>query len=114
MEFLKKYIHFSDTLSIWVVKGFAWSIVILCFSTIYEVTMAYIFNAPTLWAFDFSMQMYGALFLMAGAYALSNAAHVRGDVIYRLFPIKVQASIDIVLYFLFFFPRDLCASICRH
>ena len=108
MEFLKKYIHFSDTLSIWVGKGFAWSIVILCFSTIYEVTMAYIFNAPTLWAFDFSMQMYGALFLMAGAYALSNAAHVRGDVIYRLFPIKVQASIDIVLYFLFFFP-GICA-----
>ncbi len=45
---------------------------------------------------------------MAGAYALSNAAHVRGDVIYRLFPIKVQASIDIVLYFLFFFP-GICA-----
>ena len=104
MELLKKYINFSDSLSIWIGKGFAWSIVILCFSTIYEVTMSYVLNKPTLWAFDFSMQMYGALFLMAGAYALANASHVRGDVIYRLFPIKVQASIDIVLYFLFFFP----------
>ena len=108
MKFLNKYIEFSDSLSIWVGKGFAWAIVILCFSTIYEVTMAYVLNMPTLWAFDFSLQMYGALFIMSGAYTLCNAAHVRGDVIYRLFPIKTQASIDIVLYFLFFFP-GICA-----
>ena len=66
--------------------------------------MAYIFNNPTLWNFDFSLQMYGALFLMSGAYALAAEAHVRGDVIYRLFSVKTQASIDFVLYFLFFFP----------
>ena len=41
---------------------------------------------------------------MAGAYTLSTEAHVRGDVIYRLFPTKVQAWIDLVLYFIFFFP----------
>ena len=72
--------------------------------TCYEVVMAYVFNAPTLWNFDFSLQMYGAIFMMAGAYTLSTEAHVRGDVIYRLFPTKVQAWIDLVLYFIFFFP----------
>ncbi len=108
MDFLKRYISFSDSLSIWVGKGFAWSIVILTFSIIYEVTCAYVFNAPTLWAFDFSLQMYGSLFIMSGAYTLCNAAHVRGDVIYRLFPIKTQAAIDIVLYIIFFFP-GICA-----
>ncbi len=66
--------------------------------------MAYAFNAPTLWNFDFSLQMYGAIFMMAGAYCLSTESHVRGDVIYRLFKPKIQGYIDLVLYFIFFFP----------
>ena len=50
------------------------------------------------------IQMYGALFLMAGPYALAQDSHVRGDVLYRLFPVKWQASIDFILYVIFFFP----------
>ena len=66
--------------------------------------MAYAFNKPTLWNFDFSMQMYGAILMMAGAYCLATEAHVRGDVIYRLFSQRTQAWVDLVLYFIFFFP----------
>ena len=68
-------------------KAFSWCIVVLMGGTCYEVFMAYALNAPTLWNFDFSLQMYGAIFMMAGAYTLSTEAHVRGDVIYRLFPV---------------------------
>jgi TRAP-type mannitol/chloroaromatic compound transport system permease small subunit len=71
---------------------------------VYEVIMAYVFNAPTLWNFDFSMQMYGAILMMSGAYALATESHVRGDVIYRLFKPKTQAKLDLGLYFIFFFP----------
>jgi len=78
--------------------------VILMGGTCYEVFMAYVLNAPTLWNFDFSLQMYGAIFMMAGAYTLSTEAHVRGDVIYRLFSQRTQGYIDLVLYFIFFFP----------
>ena len=53
------------------------------------------------------VQMYGGLFLMAGPYALAQDAHVRGDVLYRLFPVKVQARIDLILYIFFFFPGML-------
>ena len=101
---MKTYIQFADHLSTWVGKGFAWCIVVLCFGTVYEVIVGYVFNAPTLWNFDFSLQMYGALFIMAGAYTLSTEAHVRGDVLYRLFSVKTQAKVDLALYFLFFFP----------
>ena len=72
--------------------------------TCYEVFMAYALKAPTLWNFDFSLQMYGAIFMMAGAYCLSTESHVRGDVIYRLFKPKTQGYIDLILYFIFFFP----------
>ena len=101
---MEHYIKFADALSTSMGKAFAWCIVILMGGTVYEVVMAYVFNAPTLWNFDFSMQMYGAILMMSGAYTLAQEAHVRGDVIYRLFSNRVQASIDFVLYFIFFFP----------
>ena len=101
---MRGFIHFADTLSTSVGKAFSWCIVILMGGTCYEVVMAYAFNAPTLWNFDFSLQMYGAIFMMAGAYTLSTEAHVRGDVIYRLFKPRIQAWLDLVLYFIFFFP----------
>lgn len=104
---MTRILHFIDSLSAWTGKAFAWCIVVLTFSTCYEVFVRYALNAPTVWAFDMSVQMYGALFMMAGAYALSQDAHVRGDVVYRLMPIKVRAGVDLVLYILFLFPGAL-------
>ena len=98
------FLQFADTLSAWMGKAFGWCIMVLTFATCYEVFVRYLLNAPTLWAFDMSVQMYGALFMMAGAYTLSRNGHVRGDIFYRLWPARVQASVELVLYFLFFFP----------
>ena len=108
---MRSYIKFADNLSTSMGKAFSWCIVILMGGTCYEVIMAYAFNSPTLWNFDFSLQMYGAIFMMAGAYTLSTEAHVRGDVIYRLFPTKVQGWIDLILYFLFFFPGVIALAV---
>ncbi len=107
---MRSFIKFADSLSASMGKAFSWCIVVLMGGTCYEVFMAYALNAPTLWNFDFSLQMYGAIFMMAGAYTLSTEAHVRGDVIYRLFPTRVQGSIDLILYFLFFFPGVLALA----
>ena len=104
---MKKYIYFFESLSIWIGRAFGWCILVLTLSVTYEVFVRYVLNAPTVWAFDMMVQMYGALFLMAGPYALAQDAHVRGDVIYRLFPFKVQARIDLILYIFFFFPGML-------
>jgi len=101
---MRSYIKFADTLSTSIGKAFSWCIVILMGGTCYEVVMAYVFNKPTLWNFDFSMQMYGAILMMSGAYCLATESHVRGDVIYRLFKPRTQGWIDLVLYFIFFFP----------
>jgi TRAP-type mannitol/chloroaromatic compound transport system permease small subunit len=101
---MTRILHFIDSLSAWSGKAFAWCIMILTFSTCYEVFVRYVLNSPTTWAFDMSVQMYGALFMMSGAYALSQGAHVRGDVLYRLLSNKTQATIDLVLYILFLAP----------
>ena len=98
------FITFADRLSAVFGKAFGWLIVLMTFGMSYEVMVRYLFNRPTPWALDVSFIMYGTLFMMGGAYTLSRGGHVRGDFLYRLWPARVQAGVDLVLYILFFFP----------
>ena len=104
---MDRVVFFINKLSMWIGHAFAWCILVLTFAVSYEVFVRYVLRDPTAWAFDVSYIMYGALFMMAGAYTLSRDAHVRGDVFYRLWPPRVQAGVELVLYFLFFFPGVL-------
>ena len=98
------YIEFADRLSAWFGKAFAWLIMFMALGIGYEVVVRYIFHAPTSWAFDMSYITYGTLFMMGGAYTLSRGGHVRGDFVYRLWKTRTQGKVELVLYFLFFFP----------
>ncbi len=102
-----RFIHLIDSLTAWVGKAFAWCILILTFAVAYEVFVRYAMRDPTSWAFDISYMMYGTLFMMAGAYTLARDGHVRGDVLFRLWKPKTQATVELILYFLFFFPGIL-------
>jgi TRAP-type mannitol/chloroaromatic compound transport system permease small subunit len=96
-----------DGISAWVGKSFAWCIMIMTLGVSYEIFVRKFLDSPTSWAFDISYIMYGTLFMMAGAYTLSRDGHVRGDVVYRLLPVRMQAAIELILYFLFFYPAVL-------
>jgi TRAP-type mannitol/chloroaromatic compound transport system permease small subunit len=96
-----------DQISTIVGKTAGWSILILTFTTAYEVFMRYVLGRPTEWAFDASYMLYGALFMLAGAYTLARNSHVRGDFLYRSWTVRRQASMDLTLYVLFFFPGIL-------
>jgi len=98
------YVLFSDRVSAWFGKAFAWAIMVMAFGVGYEVVVRYAFNDPTSWSFDVSYIMYGTLFMMAGAYTLSRDGHVRGDFIYRMWQPRTQATVELILYFFFFFP----------
>jgi TRAP-type mannitol/chloroaromatic compound transport system permease small subunit len=100
-------LYFIDRLSMWTGKAFSWCIIVLTLAVTYEVFVRYLLRSPTTWAYDVSYILYGALFLMAGPYTLSRNGHVRGDVVYRLLSPRVQASLDLVLFILFFFPGIL-------
>jgi TRAP-type mannitol/chloroaromatic compound transport system permease small subunit len=102
-----RYVKFADTVSAWFGKAFAWLILVMTFGIGYEVFVRYVLRDPTAWAFDVSYIAYGTLFMMGGAYALSRDGHVRGDFIYRLWRPRTQAKVELVLYFLFFFPGIL-------
>ena len=108
---INRFIYGVDQLSKTVGHAFAWLIVVLMLGTCYEVFVRYALNNPTSWAFDMSYILYGGLFMMAGAYTLSRNGHVRGDVLYRLWPVRVQASVELALYILFFFPGVIALMI---
>jgi TRAP-type mannitol/chloroaromatic compound transport system permease small subunit len=101
---MQKLLLFVDKVSTFIGHAFSWLIVGLTVLITWEVFSRYALDHPHAWAFDIMIQMYGTLFMMAGAYTLAKAGHVRGDVLYGFFTPRVQASIDLTLYILFFIP----------
>ena len=100
----QRFLHGIDTVSYWSGKVFAWLIVVLTFVVSIEVFKRYILNAPTAWIFDFNNMLYGTLFMMCGAYTLAQGGHVRADFVYLYLRPRAQATLDLVLYLLFFVP----------
>ena len=101
---MQKLLLTIDKISTFVGQTFSWLIVSLTLLISWEVFSRYVLDAPHPWAFDVMIQMYGTLFMMAGAYTLAKSGHVRGDVLYGFFEPRTQASIDLALYILFFIP----------
>ena len=93
-----------DKISTFIGQAFSWLIVTLTLLISWEVFSRYALDHPHPWAFDVMIMMYGTLFMMAGAYTLAKAGHVRGDVLYGFFEPRTQATIDLILFVLFFMP----------
>jgi len=81
-----------------------WITVPLILGMVYEVLARKFFLAPTIWAYDISRFLYGALFMLGAGYALSKGVHIRADFLYRNFKVKTQGIVDFTLYILFYFP----------
>jgi TRAP-type mannitol/chloroaromatic compound transport system permease small subunit len=101
---VQRFLHTIDGISTWIGKAAAWLIIALMTVVCVEVFKRYILNAPTAWIFDLDNMLYGTLFMLAGAYTLAQNAHVRGDFLYSSMRPRTQASLDIVLYIVFFVP----------
>ena len=81
-----------------------WITIPLILGMVYEVLARKLFLSPTIWAYDMSRFLYGALFMLGAGYALSKGVHIRADFLYRNFKVKTQGTVDFWLYLLFYFP----------
>jgi len=93
-----------DLMNKWIGNVVCWITIPLIFAMAYEVLARKLMNSPTMWAYDMSRFMYGALFMLGAGYALSKGVHIRADFLYRNFKTKTQGLIDFWLYLLFYFP----------
>jgi TRAP-type mannitol/chloroaromatic compound transport system permease small subunit len=91
---------FTDVTGTWV----AWLNVPLVLAVAYEVAARYLFNAPTIWSFDVTYMLYGAIFMVGSAYALYKGAHIRTDFFFERWSVRTKGMIDSVAYIVFFFP----------
>jgi TRAP-type mannitol/chloroaromatic compound transport system permease small subunit len=101
---MQKTLLFVDKVSTWVGHAFSWLIVGLTLLVTWEVFSRYALGNPHAWAFDAMAMLYGTMFMMAGAYTLAKNGHVRGDVLYGFFRPRTQATIDLILFIVFFIP----------
>ncbi len=115
-----------DTLNLWVGRIVAWFVVPLCLAMVYEVLVrklgtdltlwlpelvrivtdadapSLVSPSPTLWAYDVSRMLYGSMFMLGAAYALSRGVHIRADFLYRNWSARTQGLVDLVLYVVLF------------
>jgi TRAP-type mannitol/chloroaromatic compound transport system permease small subunit len=104
---VQSVLYAIDGISTWVGKAVSWLMIVLTAVVCLEVFKRYILNMPTAWIFDLENMLYGALFMLCGAYALAQNAHVRGDFLYSSMRPRMQATLDLVLYIVFFIPGIL-------
>ena len=101
---LRKTIDVIDTFTEWSGKLVAWMILPLVFGLTYEGIARYAFNRPTMWAYDLSYMLYGALFMLGAHYTLLKGAHIRTDMLWEKFSPQKKGTIDAIAYVFFFFP----------
>ncbi|MFH1169522.1 MAG: TRAP transporter small permease subunit [Chloroflexota bacterium] len=92
-----------DAINTWVGETVQWLCLPLVFIVAYEVVARYVFNRPTLWSWDISIQIFAFMTAMAASYTLLQKGHVRSDIITSHLPPRGQLIVNIVATPLFLF-----------
>ena len=85
----------------------SWIILVLIFSTVYEVFSRYLLNSPTIWSFEVSYMAVGSIILLGSALTLKQGAHIRIDLFYSNLPSRKKKLINIFGYLLLYIPLGL-------
>lgn len=101
---MRRAVHVVDLVTEWAGRVVCWLVVALILIITYEVSMRYIFNAPSGWAFETCEMVGGTAYLVGIVYALKHNDHIRIDVIYARLPISARAIIDFLGDLIIFFP----------
>ncbi len=96
------FTRFVESISGWSGQFVAYWSPIAVFVYYYEVIARHVFNSPTNWAHEGMFLMFGMQYLLAGAYAYREDAHVRVDVIYEKWSPRGRAIVDLITSVFFF------------
>ena len=101
---MRKLLGFIDSVSLATGKVVQWLCVILVLVLSYEVTMRYVFNAPTIWVMQTSMMIGGAIVTLGWCFVQQQKSHVRVDLFYGRYSDKGKALTNVLGALVFFFP----------
>ncbi len=95
---MQKVLHTIDSISEWSGKVSSFLIYAGILILVFEVVARYFFKSPTVWAHGYTQRLFGSYFILVGAYTLIKDAHIRVDIVYQRFPIRIRALLDILNY----------------
>jgi TRAP-type mannitol/chloroaromatic compound transport system permease small subunit len=101
---MKTIVRVIDTINEHVGRWVALIILPMIFVVLYEVVARRFFNRPTTWAFELTVWLYGAHFMLAMGYTLLYDRHVRIDIIVLQLPQKVQIWLRVITFIVIFLP----------
>ena len=97
-------IHALDSLSIFTGKTVAWLYIPMVAALVFEVVMRYAFHAPTIRSMDVAVTLYAINFMISSPYCLQTGGHIRMDFFYNNWSVRRKATMDLIMYILFYFP----------
>ena len=103
---MKTVLRVIDSISEWtgrIVSPVAYA---SAFILVYEIISRNVFNKPSPWAHEYSVFFFGLL-ILAGGYTHLHRLHVSVDILYRRWPLRARAIIDLLTASLFFLLTGL-------
>jgi len=100
---MEKLVSAIDHVSEYQGKIFSVLLVVVTVQVCYEVARRYLFGAPTTWALEFTEFLCAVMYVMGGAYASVENAHIKVDVFYSKWSPKTRALVDLFVTDLVFF-----------
>ncbi len=102
MQFLRGFVRCVDAAIDFIGKTASFLIYPTMLVLVYEVVMRYYFTRPTIWAHETSCMLYGAHFVIGGAYALQRGAFVNVEVLYIRLSKRGRAVLDLITWTMFY------------
>lgn len=102
---LRTVVRRIDQTSRWSGHLFAPIALVYMLIIVYEVVMRYLFERPTNWAHELSTFLFGAQFMLGGAFCLWRGSMVNVEIFHVHIPFRVRAALDAVLMVL---PVTIC------
>lgn len=96
-----------DKLSGFTGKGIAFLVLPMMYVLVHEVIARYFFNAPTIWAGDMALILYGIYFMIASPYCLREGMHIRTDFLYTHWSTKTKGLVDFIIYVFLYIPTHV-------
>jgi TRAP-type mannitol/chloroaromatic compound transport system permease small subunit len=101
---LRSIVSMLDLPCRWVGLATAWLALPLIGCLVYEVVLRYIFNSPTMWAYDITYMLTGTMFMLGAAWTLGEDRHVRADFLFNIMSPRWQGALDGVMTLCLFLP----------
>ncbi len=100
---LETFLRLIDTVNHKVGTVVGYILLPLAIVTLFEVIARYVFDAPTIWAWDTNVQIFGVVILLGVGYTLLNGRHVSIEAVTERLPPRTKLTFELVAMLLIMF-----------